>query len=91
MLFRSVRIIDLGTGVNRYKEELKSGDIFVGAGMVTTASPLAAVHRARTVGGRWMVETIKQNPRLLLAAGFLRKAYRSARNAHARSLAPRSA
>jgi CelD/BcsL family acetyltransferase involved in cellulose biosynthesis len=86
-----VRIIDLGTGVNRYKEELKSGDIFVGAGMVTTASPLAAVHRARRVGGRWMVETIKQNPRLLLAAGFLRKTYRSARNAHARSLAPRSA
>jgi CelD/BcsL family acetyltransferase involved in cellulose biosynthesis len=85
-----VRVIDMGTGINRYKEELKSRDIFVGAGIVTTASPLAAVHRARRVGGRWMVETIKQNPRLFLAAGWIRKRYRSARNDHAGSLAPSS-
>lgn len=76
-----VRVIDMGTGSNRYKEELKSADIFVGAGMVTSASPLAAVHRARRIGGRWMVETIKQNPRLFHAAGWIRKRYRSARDA----------
>jgi CelD/BcsL family acetyltransferase involved in cellulose biosynthesis len=76
-----VRIIDMGTGMQRYKEELKSGDLFVGAGIVTRKSLLSAAHRARITGRRRMVETIKRNPTLRQGAGWLRKRYRSTFNA----------
>jgi CelD/BcsL family acetyltransferase involved in cellulose biosynthesis len=85
-----IRVIDMGTGIQRYKEELKSGDIFVGVGMVTSASLLAATHRAMGNGGPWLVKTIKQNQTLFQAASWIRKRYRLARNAHIRSLSPRS-
>lgn len=80
-----VQVIDMGTGIQRYKEELKSGEIFVGVGIVTTKSLLAATHRSWIIGGQWVVEAIKQNPTLFHAAGWLRKMYRSARNARVRS------
>jgi CelD/BcsL family acetyltransferase involved in cellulose biosynthesis len=85
-----VRVIDMGTGIQRYKEELKSGEIFVGAGIVTTKSLLAATHRAWRIGSQRAVGAVKQNPTLFHAAGWLRKRYRSVRNAHVRSSSPGS-
>ena len=38
-----VRVIDMGTGLQRYKDELKNGDLFVGVGIVTTGSLRGAV------------------------------------------------
>lgn len=80
-----VQVIDMGTGVQRYKEELKSGDLFVGAGTVTTGSLLAAAHRAGGIGGQWAVSTIKQHPFVFETANRLRRRYRLARGAHKRS------
>jgi CelD/BcsL family acetyltransferase involved in cellulose biosynthesis len=86
-----IRVIDMGTGIQRYKEELKSGEFFVGAGIVATNSLLAAAYHVRRTGGRRVVEAIKQNPVLFHSAGWLRKKYRLARNAqHARSSSSRS-
>jgi CelD/BcsL family acetyltransferase involved in cellulose biosynthesis len=85
-----VRLIDMGTGAKRYKEELKSGDIFVGNGVVTRRSPLAAAHKARSVAGQWAVRTIKDYPHLFAAAASLRRHYRRARRAPQPSSVPRS-
>jgi CelD/BcsL family acetyltransferase involved in cellulose biosynthesis len=79
-----IRIIDMGTGIQRYKEELKNGENFVGGGIVTGKSLLAAVHRARGFGGQWMITTIKQHPLLFEAARLLRNQYRLTRSAHRR-------
>ena len=84
-----VRLIDMGTGIQRYKEELKSRDIFVGEGIVTGQSLLAAAHQARGIGGRWTVDTIKQHRLLFEATSWLRKQYRLAGNARKRSLSLR--
>jgi CelD/BcsL family acetyltransferase involved in cellulose biosynthesis len=81
-----IRIIDMGTGIQRYKEELKSGEFFVGTGIVARSSLLAAAYQMRRTGGRRVVEAVKRNPVLFRSAGWLRQKYRSARNAqHARS------
>ena len=85
-----VRVIDMGTGIQRYKEELKSGDIFVGTGLVTAKSLLAVTHRARTIGRQRVVGAIKENPILFQAAGWVRARYRLARNTRMRSSASRS-
>jgi CelD/BcsL family acetyltransferase involved in cellulose biosynthesis len=76
-----VRVIDLGTGIQRYKEELKTGEFLVGTGIVATRPFLVAAYQARTTGSRRLVDAVRQNPVLSLAAGWLRKKYRSARNA----------
>jgi CelD/BcsL family acetyltransferase involved in cellulose biosynthesis len=83
-----VEIIDMGTGSQRYKEELKTGDIFVGEGIVTGRSPLAAAHRIHGIWGHWAVDTIKQHPRLFAATHWLRKQYRLARSMQRRSSSP---
>jgi CelD/BcsL family acetyltransferase involved in cellulose biosynthesis len=85
-----VRIIDMGTGVQRYKEELKTGDIFVGGGIVTGQSPLAAARRMQGIWGQWAINTIKQHPRVFAATDWLRKQYRLARNAQKRGAQKRS-
>lgn len=85
-----IRVIDMGTGTQRYKEELKSGDIFVGAGTVTGRSPLGAVHQVRSVGSQWATNVIRQHQPLFEAAKWLRKQYRLARNAQTLSSSPRT-
>ena len=79
-----VRVIDMGTGIQRYKEELKSGDIFVGTGLVTAKSLLAAAHLARGTGRQRVIGAIKQNPVLFQATSWFRRKYRLARNARMR-------
>jgi CelD/BcsL family acetyltransferase involved in cellulose biosynthesis len=85
-----VRIIDMGTGIQRYKEELKSGDFFVGSGIVSAKSLLAVMHQRGRIGSRQVVEAVKRNPALFHATGWLRKRYRSARNEHLRRSSPSS-
>jgi CelD/BcsL family acetyltransferase involved in cellulose biosynthesis len=75
-----VRVIEMGTGIQRYKEELKSGEIFVGAGIVSTGSFRASTYRAGIVGSQRLVTFIKQNPALFRTAGWIRNRYRLARN-----------
>lgn len=68
-------LIDLGKGAKRYKEELKSSDIYVGEGAVTTGSPLGLLHRAHIAPAQWAVRTIRAYPRLYQPADHLLKRY----------------
>jgi CelD/BcsL family acetyltransferase involved in cellulose biosynthesis len=70
-----VRVIDLGKGTMRYKEAMKSSDIFVGEGIVCGRSPLAAMHRARVVSVQRAMRTVRGNRRLFGAADWALKRY----------------
>jgi CelD/BcsL family acetyltransferase involved in cellulose biosynthesis len=70
-----ISLIDMGKGAKRYKETLKSSDIFVYEGTVTGRSPLAMAHRARIAPSQWAVRTIRTHPRLFQAADRLLKRY----------------
>ena len=74
-----IRIIDMGTGVQRYKDELKTGEFIVGAGIVSAGSLRAATHRAGIIGSKRVMAAIKQNPALFHSGRWLRRKYRSAR------------
>ena len=67
--------IDLGKGEKRYKETLKTSDIFVCEGSVTGRSPLALAHRAGIAPGRWAVRTIRAHPPLYQAGDRFLKRY----------------
>ncbi len=79
-----VRVIDLGTGVQRYKDELKNDDLFVGVGVVTTGSlrgaVLATAPRVRATARRRVIAVVERHPMLHSAAGWLRAKYRLARS-----------
>jgi CelD/BcsL family acetyltransferase involved in cellulose biosynthesis len=79
-----VELIDLGKGYKRYKEELKSSDIYVGEGAVTTRSPLGQLHRAHIAPAQWAVRTIRAHPRLYEPADHLLKRYGAAHAAVSR-------
>jgi CelD/BcsL family acetyltransferase involved in cellulose biosynthesis len=81
-----VELIDLGKGAKRYKEELKSSDIYVGEGAVTTRSALGLLHRARIAPAQWAVRTIRAHPRLYEPADQLLKRYGAAHAAVSRRL-----
>jgi CelD/BcsL family acetyltransferase involved in cellulose biosynthesis len=70
-----VELIDLGKGAKRYKEELKSSDLYVGEGAVTARSPLGLLHRAHIAPAQWAVRTIRAYPRLYEPADQLLKRY----------------
>ena len=73
--------IDLGKGTKDYKESLKSADIFVGEGIVTRRSPVAALHWARCTPAHWTVRQVKQSPRLFRAADQVLQRYGRLRSA----------
>jgi CelD/BcsL family acetyltransferase involved in cellulose biosynthesis len=79
-----VELIDLGKGAKRYKEELKSSDIYVGEGAVTSRSPLGQLHRAHIAPAQWAVRTIRAHPRLYEPADQLLKRYGAAHAAMSR-------
>ncbi len=81
-----VELIDLGKGAKRYKEELKSSDIYVGEGAVTTRSALGQLHRAHIAPAQWAVRTIRAYPRLYEPADQLLKRYGTAHAAVSRRL-----
>ena len=72
---QGVGLIDLGKGAMRYKEDMKSTDLYVGEGIVTCRSPLAAAHRVRAVSVQKAVRTIRGNPRLFRAADWVLRQY----------------
>jgi CelD/BcsL family acetyltransferase involved in cellulose biosynthesis len=63
-----VHLIDMGKGTERYKQTLKSHDLFVGAGTVARGAVLAAAHQVRTGAVRWAGPQIRKNPHLFHAA-----------------------
>ena len=76
-----ISLIDMGKGAKRYKETLKTSDLFVGEGSVTGRSPLALAHRARIKPSQWAVRTIRAHPPLYQAADLLLKRYGQLRTA----------
>lgn len=70
-----ISLIDLGKGTKRYKDTLKTSEIFVCEGSVTGRSPLATAHRASIAPSRWAARTIRAHPPLFQAADQLLKRY----------------
>ncbi len=64
-------MIDLGKGAKRYKETLKSRDLFVAEGIVTRPSVTAAAHWARRAPQAWLIRQIRAHPPLFHAADAL--------------------
>lgn len=70
-----IHLIDMGKGPERYKQTLKSHDLFVAEGMVPRGPLLAAAHRARTSAVKWAGPQIRKHPRLFHAADRLLRHY----------------
>lgn len=66
-----VHIIDMGTGPERYKQTLKSRDLFVSKGVVARSPSLASAYRARGALARWARHELKRYPSLFHAADRL--------------------
>jgi CelD/BcsL family acetyltransferase involved in cellulose biosynthesis len=71
-----VHTIDLGEGGARYKEELKSRDIFVARGIVSGQPRLQTVHRASVAAGEWGIRAVLRCPRAYRLTRSLRSALR---------------
>ncbi len=70
-----VSSIDLGKGVARYKENMKSYDLTVAEGTAIGRPLLGNVLRARHAPARWLAREIRRNPRLFGAADGMLKRY----------------
>jgi CelD/BcsL family acetyltransferase involved in cellulose biosynthesis len=66
-----IRLIEMGTGQQEYKQTLKTHDLFVGEGAVTGGPVLAGAHRARAATTRWASEHVKRYPPLFRAADMM--------------------
>ena len=66
-----INVIDMGTGAERYKQTLKSYDIFVTEGVVARGALSAYAHRVRTAQANWARRQIKRHPMLFRAADRL--------------------
>ena len=71
----SINLINLGTGLGRYKETLKSYDLFVAEGVVAQGPLLAGAHRAASALADRARHKIKQYPPLFRAADRLLRHY----------------
>ena len=68
-----VHMIDMGTGPERYKQTLKSYDLFVAEGMAARGPLHTAAHRARIGAVRWAGPQVRKHPKLYHTADqFLR-------------------
>jgi len=65
-----IEAIYMGKGAKRYTETLKSCDILVAEGIVTSRSLLGAVHGACAASEGWAVRTVRQHPHLHRAADW---------------------
>ena len=66
-----INIIDMGTGTERYKQTLKSYDVFVAEGVVARGALSAYVHRVRSTQANWVRRHVKRHPMLFRAADRL--------------------
>jgi CelD/BcsL family acetyltransferase involved in cellulose biosynthesis len=72
---RGVRLIDLGTGLGRYKETLRSYDLFVGEGVVARGPLFASAHQAGSTLTSRIRHKVKQYPPLFRAADRVLRRY----------------
>lgn len=70
-----IRLIDMGTGAERYKQTLRSYDIFVASGTVTRGSVVASTHKVSNTLGDWARRQIRQYPPLFRAADRVLRHY----------------
>jgi CelD/BcsL family acetyltransferase involved in cellulose biosynthesis len=70
-----VHLINLGKGNDRYKQALKSDDLFVAEGMVARGVLLGTAHRARSSAVRWAGPQIRKYPHLFRATDRLIRHY----------------
>jgi len=70
-----VQLIDMGAGPEQYKETLKSGDQFVGAGIVTRGPVAAGAHWARGAAAGWARGQVKRYPPLFHVADRILRHY----------------
>lgn len=70
-----IHLIDMGRGPERYKQTLKSGDLFVAEGMVARGRWHAGAHRARADVIRWAGPRIRQHPHLFRAVDQILRYY----------------
>jgi CelD/BcsL family acetyltransferase involved in cellulose biosynthesis len=75
-----VRQIDMGKGAKRYKEALKSGDLFVAEGIVTGRSVLGAASWVRRYPALWAERQVRAHPPLFAAADRLLLRYGQVRS-----------
>jgi CelD/BcsL family acetyltransferase involved in cellulose biosynthesis len=83
-----VSLIDMGKGAKRYKETLKTSEVFVGEGSVTGRSPLAVAHRVHIASSQRAVRTIRAHPPLFRATDQLLKGYGQLRTSVASRVGP---
>jgi CelD/BcsL family acetyltransferase involved in cellulose biosynthesis len=70
-----IRLIDLGTGLGRYKETLRSYDLLVAEGVVARGPLLATAHHAGSALASQARRKIKQYPPLFRAADRVLRHY----------------
>jgi hypothetical protein len=67
-----IHTIYMGRGSSNYKESMKSYDVFVAEGIVTSRSMLGMTHRIRTSSTRRVADVVHQHPNLNDAARKIR-------------------
>ena len=67
-----INTIYMGRGSRSYKETMKSYDVFVAEGIVTSRSVLGATHRLRSSSSRWVADAVLRHPNLHNAARQVR-------------------
>jgi CelD/BcsL family acetyltransferase involved in cellulose biosynthesis len=70
-----VQLIDMGTGTERYKQTLRSRDLYVAQGVVARGPLLGQAHQVRSALASWARHQIKQHPPLFRAADRLLRHY----------------
>lgn len=70
-----VHLLDMSIGDERYKQALKTHDLFIGTGMVASGPVLAGAHRTRGAATAWARDRIRRHPALFRAADKVLRHY----------------
>jgi CelD/BcsL family acetyltransferase involved in cellulose biosynthesis len=73
-----IDMIYMGRGSSSYKDAMKSRDVFVAEGVVTSRSVLGVAHRTRSSSTRWANVFVNAHPGLLKRARRIRRLVRPA-------------
>jgi CelD/BcsL family acetyltransferase involved in cellulose biosynthesis len=71
-----IHMIYMGRGSSSYKNAMKSRDVFVAEGIVTSRSALGLAHRTRSSSTRWVDSVVNRHPDLLNGARRIRRLVR---------------
>jgi CelD/BcsL family acetyltransferase involved in cellulose biosynthesis len=72
---RGIRLIDMGSGPQRYKQLLRSHDLMVGEGVVTNGRLTEGAYRAGSAGTEWARRQVKRHPLLIRAADHVARRF----------------